>query len=314
MRHRTDADGQVGDAPLARLAAAQHGVLATRQMKALGLGDHVIGRLRIAGWLHPLHRGVYAVGHPRLSERGRWMAAVLACGPNAVLSHHQAAALHGLLRASPSLIHVTAPGRHRVDGVRCHRAKGLRGRPRIVVDGIPVTSVERTFLDMAAVLSEPRLRSLLETAQRSGRYDHARTLEVIERANGHRGVGALTAAIAELHDEPPAIRSGLEQLALELIRAAHLPEPAVNTSVEGEVVDLSWPEYGLVVEIDSWRYHQQRSAFESDRRRGNQLTLGHLIVLRFTDRDLRTEPRRFVAEIRQAIRTCRSAGAAASGR
>ncbi len=119
-----------------------------------------------AGGCFAIHRGVYAVGHPRLTLHGRWMAAVLACGADAVLSHHQAAALHGLRRAPWSPIHVSAPGQREHADVVCHVARGMRGRSRTIIDGIPVTSVERVFLDMATVLGPQPLRSLLEAAQR----------------------------------------------------------------------------------------------------------------------------------------------------
>jgi hypothetical protein len=166
---------------------------------------------------------------------------------------------------------------------------------------------------MAALLRSPQLRSLLETAQRRGGYDHARVTRAIAAANGHRGVGPLRAAIAALHDVPPAVRSGLEVLFLEIIRAAGLPEPSVNAVVAGQLVDFSRPEYRLVVELDSWEYHRRRGAFEGDRRRGNALELADVTLLRFTDRDLHAERERVIAQLRQAIRSA-SAGAAASGR
>jgi hypothetical protein len=296
------------------LAAGQHAVVAGWQLRVLGITRSAIRRRREAGRLFAVHHGVYAVGHPRLTTRGRWMAAVLACGPEAVLSHHQATALHGLRRSSPSVIHVTAPSGHRVSGVRCHTAPAMRGRPRLIVDGIPVTSVERTLLDLAAILPLQRLRTVVESAQRNGRYDHQRTLDVIATSNGHRGVGALKDVVALLHDEPPATRSELEELALEIIRAAGIPEPHVNPSVTGDTVDLHWPQYNLVVEIDSWRYHHDPTAFQTDRHRGNRLTLTHIALLRFTGDDLEQRPQRFAAEIWQAIRTCERACAAAAGR
>jgi len=300
------------DGPLAGLAAGQHGVVATWQLRALGMTLSAVRRRREAGRLFPVHHGVYAVGHGRLTERGRWMAAVLACGDEAVLSHHQAAALHGLRRASVSVIHVTAPSRHRAAGVCCHRAAAMRGRRRLIVDGIPVTSVQRTLLDLAAVLPPQRLRTLIESAQRNGRHDHDRVLATLSAANGHRGIGALQRVVAHLHDEPPATRSELEELALEIIRAAGLPEPSVNPSVTGLTIDLSWPQYNLVVEIDSYRYHHQRSAVETDRRRGNRLQLANVTLLRFTDRDLNRNPQRLVTEIRQAIRAASPAAGVSS--
>jgi Transcriptional regulator, AbiEi antitoxin/Protein of unknown function (DUF559) len=276
-------------------------VVATRQLLAIGYDTSAIQRMRGRGWLHPVHRGVYAVGHTRLTPKGRWMAAVLACGSQAVLSHQQAAALHRLRRAPMGSVHVTAPVRHHVRGLCCHVARGMRGRARVIVDGIPVTSVERVFLDMATVLGPQPLRSLLEAAQRRGSFDYARVLRAIDRSNGHGGIGPLRAALALLGDSAPATRSDLEILFLELIRAAGLPEPSVNVVVIGDVVDFSWPDYNLVVEVDSWEYHRLRRPFEEDKRRGNRMELARVMVLRYTDKVLREEPERVIAELRAAM-------------
>jgi Protein of unknown function (DUF559) len=229
------------------------------------------------------------------------MAAVLACGAEAVLSYHQAAALHDLRRAPWSPIHVTAPRPRDPPGVRCHVARGMRGRARVIVDGVPVTSVERVFLDMATMLGPQPLRSLLEAAQRNGSFAYDRVLYAIERSNGHRGVGPLQAALASLGDSAPATRSELEILFPELIRAAGLPEPSVNVIAAGDVVDFYWPQFNLVVELDSWKYHRLRGPFEEDKRRGNRLELAHVMVLRYTDRRLREEPERVIAELRAAM-------------
>jgi hypothetical protein len=293
------------DAPLAWLAARQHGVVAARQLATLGLSRSAIRRMRERGWLFLIHRGVYAVGHPRLTLHGRWMAAVLACGPEAVLSHHQAAALYDLRRAPWSPIHVTAPSPRDHAEVECHIARGMRGRPRAVVDGIPVTSVERVFLDMATLLGAQPLRSLLEAAQRQGSFQYDRVQHAIERNNGHRGIGALRGALALLGDNAPATRSRLEILFLELVRAAGLPEPSVNVIAVGDVVDFRWPEFNLVVEVDSWQYHRLRRPFEEDKRRGNRLQLAHVMVLRYTDEQLVNEPERVIAELRAAMARAR---------
>jgi hypothetical protein len=293
--------GALVHTPLARLAADQHGVVAARQLAALGFSQSATRRMCERGWLFRIYRGVYAVGHPRLTLHGRWMAAVLACGAEAVLSHHQAAALHDLRRAPRSPIHVTAPSPREHPRVDCHVARGMRGRARVIIDGIPVTSVERVFLDMGTVLGPQPLRSLLEAAQRKGSFEYDRVLYAIERSNGHRGVGPLRAALALLGDSAPATRSDLEILFLELVRAAGLPEPSVNVVAIGDVVDFRWPEYNLVVEVDSWEYHRLRRPFEEDKRRGNRIELAHVMVLRYTDEMLREEPERVIAELRAAM-------------
>jgi predicted transcriptional regulator of viral defense system len=179
--------GGLVDTPLARLAAHQHGVVATRQLQALGFSESRIRRMCERGWLFRIHCGVYAVGHPRMTLHGRWRAAVLACGTDAVLSHHQAAALHGLRRAPWSPIHVTAPGQREHTDVICHIARGMRGRSRTIIDEIAVSSVERVFLDMATVLGPQPLRSLLEAAQRKGSFDYDRVGRAIDRSQGHQG-------------------------------------------------------------------------------------------------------------------------------
>jgi hypothetical protein len=177
----------------------------------------------------------------------------------------------------------------------------MRGRPHVIVGGISVTSVERVFLDMATVLGSQPLRSLLEAAQRKGSFDSDRVLRAIDRSNGHRGIGPLRAALALLGDSAPATRSRLEILFLELIRAAGLPEPSVNVIAVGDVVDFHWPQFNLVVEVDSWEYHRLRRPFEEDKRRGNRMELAHVMVLRYTDEQLVDEPERVIAELRAAM-------------
>jgi hypothetical protein len=150
----------------------------------------------------------------------------------------------------------------------------MRGRSRLIIDGIPVTSHERVLLDMATILGTQSLRSLLEAAQRNGSFGYDRILSAIERSNGHRGSGRLRAALALLGDSAPATRSELEILFLELVRAAGRPEPSVNVIATGDVVDFHWPEFNLIVEVDSWKYHRLRRPFEDDRRRGKPKPAG----------------------------------------
>jgi very-short-patch-repair endonuclease len=248
---------------LAELAANQHTVVSTAQLRALGRSDKAILRQVRQGWLHPIHRTVYAVGQPRLSLRGRWMAAVLACGPGAALSHRAAAALWDLSRAPGGPVDVTAPTRHALLGIRCHRCRPLGSDDVTVIDGIPVTGITRTIADLAAILSLERLRTTLEAAQRRGLLDFQR----LGRVHGRRGARILRQALAELHDEAPWTQSELERLLLERIRAANLPEPQCNVTVDGFVVDFYWPDHQLIVEVDSYGFHRSRRSFEDDRRR-----------------------------------------------
>ena len=290
------------------LATRQHGTVCRRQLRVLGYSDRMIDRRVAAGVLLTIHRGVHAVGHRRLTVKGSWMAAVLACGDGARLSHRDATALWDVERPGAGLIHVTAAGRHVHAGVRSHRTRHPEHLGELVIDAIPVTTIERALLDRAVDLHPQRLRSLIEAVQRRNLFDLRRIEAEIDRCDGHRGIGRLRTAVAALDDEPPALRSGLEARFLELVRGAGLPEPSVNVLVAGELIDFRWPDHGLVVEIDSWRYHRSRRSFEADRRRANQVALSGETLLRFTDTRLHREPAEVISELRAAL------GEAASGR
>jgi very-short-patch-repair endonuclease len=282
--------GQSDDAPLANLAAVQHGVVATWQLLALGYSYHAISRRVANGRLHRLYRGVYAVGHTRLSVKGRWMAAVLACGPDALLSHHAAAGLHDLQRPPGGRLDVTCASRHEVAGVRCHVVRVLHPDDRAQIDGIPVTNLARTLGDLAGVVSEQRLRSMLEEVERRGLLD-GRLLEAqLQRGNGRRGVAALRRALRAVCGQPRWTQSGLERAFLELIREAQLPEPQTNVIVDGELVDAFWPEHNLIVEVDGWPYHRTKRSFEDDRRRDTKHTLAGRRSIRITGTRIEDEP------------------------
>lgn len=277
----------LGDTPIARFADGQEGVISRGQLFDLGYTRHAIQTRLETGRLHRRYRGVYTVGHTRLSLRGEWIAAVLACGPGAVLSHAAAAALHDLRRVPSGPIDVSAPSRHRTPGIRCHFVRGgLEPGSVTVVDRILITSVERTRLDQAAALSPQRLRSMLEQSERLRALDGRRLEAVIAASPGHGGIARLRAALAEMSDEPPWTQSVTEQMFLELIRAAGLPEPSTNVVIEGELVDAVWQEHRLIVEIDGWDVHRTRRSFERDRQRDAKLVLHGWRIVRLTRRRL----------------------------
>jgi hypothetical protein len=291
-----------GDRGIAALAARQYGVVASWQLLALGLSRGAISRRVAAARLHPVHRGVYAVGHSALAGPGRLMAAVLAHGPTALLSHRSGAGWLGILPDHRSVIDVTVPTRSRGTraGVVVHCVRRLHPDDRTVVDGIPVTSLARTLLDVAETEPLRRLERAFEEAERQRLFD-LRALELLcERSRGRRGVRPLRALMAQAI-EPPATRSELERRFLDVCRDAGLPAPAMNVVVAGHDVDAAWLDRRLVVELDSRAFHHTRTAFEADRVRDGVLQVAGQRVLRVTHRRLETEPHAVVATVRALL-------------
>jgi hypothetical protein len=204
----------------------------------MGLGTGAIQHWLGNGRLRAIHRGVYTVGHSVLSLRGRWMAAVLACGPDSVLSHRDAAHLWDLRRSAAARIDVTAPrSREGVNGIRLHRVRRLDPRDVTVRENISVTTVARTLLDNAEVLRPKQLERMIEEAERQRLFDLTAVRDVCERNPGRRGLHPLVACCGATLDVPPHTKSDLELLFLDLCRDAGLPTPTMNAYVEGYEVD-----------------------------------------------------------------------------
>ena len=220
------------------------------------------------------------------------MAAVLACGPDAVLSHRSAAALWSLRPTGPSTIDVTAAGRrrHAHPGITLHNVRTLHPRDRAALHGIPVTSVHRTLLDYAELAAPHQLRRAFEAADRLGLLNLNAIDELCARSAGRHGRKRLQALVTEHRGPAPETRSELERRFLALIRDAGLPEPSVNVVVAGYMVDFYWPLSALVVELDGYAFHRSRRSFEDDRAKDVQLQLAGCRVLRLTDRRLRAQP------------------------
>jgi predicted transcriptional regulator of viral defense system len=273
------------DVALAELARRQWGVVSAAQLRALGLDKDAVRRRARAGRLHRLHHTVYAVGHTVLKREGRWLAAVLACGQGAVLSHSSAAAHWGLLHTEAARIDVTTPRRRAGNAkIRLHRSHTLIARDTTTHEGIPITSVPRTLLDLAATVRPDRLERALAQAQHLQIYDHRAIEDVLARANGHRGKAALAQATAL---DPKLTASEWEIRLLRLVRAAALPEPLVNLPLDAPDhgpcrPDFHWPSHRLIVETDGWESHKTRAAFESDRAKDAALTAAGYRVVRFT--------------------------------
>ncbi len=247
---------------------------------------------------------MFALGHARISQQGRWLAAVLALGDGAVLSHVSAAALWGIRPSAASLVHVTVPGgagRHRRTGVVVHRSLTLGPADVDEHDAIAVTSVSRTLLDLAGMLAPSRLERAVEQSLAHRRFD-LRAVHRVLAANPRRpGAAALAEIVARVHDEPSLPRGELEALMLDLCDALAIERPEVNAAVDAYEVDFLWRTRRLIVETDGLRRHGTPSAFERDRRRDERLTvLGHRVV-RFTHRRIVEQPAAVAATLRALL-------------
>jgi hypothetical protein len=291
------------DAEIAALAARQHGVVTTAQLAALGLAQRGVSHRAGAGRLHRVHRGVYAVGHPILTANGHRMAAVLACGPGAALSHASAAALWEIRPTAATRIDVSVPGaggRRKRARIRVHRAAKLLSDEVTEKHGIPVTTPARTLLDLAAQLPRRALERALDEAAKRELFDLTALTALISAHGNEHGAGALTRALSRHHPGTTATKSTLEELMLAICDAHDLARPLVNTWVEGLEVDFHWPAHRLVVEADSYRYHHTRTAFDRDRERDAILARAGYRTLRFSDRQIAEEPGAVAATIRSS--------------
>jgi very-short-patch-repair endonuclease len=291
------------DAALAILAARQHGVVSIRQL--LGLlerSEREVERSVAAGRLHRLHQGVYAVGHTSLTARGACLAAVLACGPQAILSHYSAAWLWGLWSGTAAPYEVTTPipRRRKPPSIVVHYARHLTTADRALVDGIPTTSVPRVLLDLAARDRRGKLRGYLERAEELELLDLGAVHELLDRTRGHHGWGRLRSAAA-FYQPPPFTRSGFERRFLEAAQAAKLPRPSVNFNVAGYEVDMYWPEQRFAVELDTYGTHGTRDAFRRDRERQEDLLLAGVAMTRVTDDRFYREANAVIGRVKRLL-------------
>jgi hypothetical protein len=269
---------------LAELAEQQHGVVSIRQLeRKLGYSRKAVQRDVASGRLHPLYRGVYAVGHRLVPVHGRCLAAVLACGPKALLSHSSAAWLWGISRYGPAPLHVTSPlPRKPRPPIRLHHSRILTEDDEALERKIPVTALPRTLLDCAAESRLSRLQRMLERCEELKLFDLGAVEELLERSGRHAGRGQLRRAIA-LYAPVPFTRSGFERRFFEAVLGAGLPRPATNFVEAGFELDVYWPEHRFAVELDTYATHGTRAAFERDHLRDEDLMLAGIELTRVTD-------------------------------
>jgi predicted transcriptional regulator of viral defense system len=296
------------DATISELALTQHGVVGLPQLVERGLTASAVRNRVASGRLHRVHRGVFAVGHARLTRNGRFMAAVLACGEGAVASHRAAATLLDLRMRGRADVDVTSPGskgRGRA-GIRAHSAATLSAQDVTVIAGVPCTTLARTLLDVAEEAPRRELERGVDRAEMLRLLDMRPIDDVLARAGGRRGAAALRAVLSEIHLGTTLTRSELEERFLEICRSAGLRPDGVNAWIAyhdggGAEADFLWREQRLIVEVDGRDVHTTRRAFEHDRRRDQALMLLGWRVVRFTWRQVLFEPAYVAATLRRLL-------------
>jgi very-short-patch-repair endonuclease len=282
---------------LRRLAEKQHGVVSRGQLADCGLTDATLARWLDAGRLHRLHCRVYAVGHTALSLDGRLFAALLYGGDQAVFSHTTAAWIWSLIDTEPRRIHLTAPGRRRsLPDVRIHHSREV---DPVEHQGLPVTSVPRTLVDLGSVLSPRRLRRALAEADYRGLLDPVATLSTLGR--GRPGSRALRGALAHHLPSLAETDGRLEERFLELCESARLPLPKVNPPISRMRVDAVWEEQRLAVEVDGGPAHGSWARIKRDRQRELALRAEGFQVIRYTWEQVTGQPDEVAADLRRLL-------------
>ena len=299
------------DVRLAELAARQHGVVTAEQLGELGLSARGVRLRAESGRLHRIHHSVYSVVPLTLLGRnGRYMAAVLACGPDAVLSYRCAAALHEIRATAQTKVDVTVRGRsHRKHaGIDVPRSTTLTPADVTTVHGIPCTTVARTTLDLAQVIKGRPLERALDQAEILDLLDLAALDDQIERNKARPAAKRLQAVLDEHYIGSTPTWSDLEEAFLAACRRAGLPTPEVNALIDPDDadptairVDFVWREQRVIVETDGHETHRTRRAFEEDRLRDQRLIVAGWTVIRITWRQLSQRPQEVTARIAQLL-------------
>jgi Protein of unknown function (DUF559)/Transcriptional regulator, AbiEi antitoxin len=274
------------DARMAAIAARQHGVITSAQLLSAGLAYSGISKRAADGRLHRKHRSVYAVGQPRLSQEGEWMAAILACGSGAFVASLNAAVHLKLWRRRVTDIHVLMPrGRRAPRGVQARTYRRLDARDVTRRDGMPVTTVPRTLVDLSDVLTPHQLANVIHEAAFRNLFDERAVHAAIDRANGRHNLDVLAKALALNKAGSAGTKSEREDRFLALTSRSGLPEPLVNTHIEELEVDFRWPQLNLVVEVDGPGHTRPRTKHDDQQRDARLRAAGHTI-LRIPDHEI----------------------------
>jgi predicted transcriptional regulator of viral defense system len=291
-----------------RIAGEQFGVVSREQLEDLGLTGEAAIKRAVSGRLYRVHQRVYSLTPEVMTQRGRLTAAVLACGPGAVLSHRSAAYIWGLIDEWTEPIDVTAPNRRgrSPDGVAAHRDGSLQPIDKTELHGIPCTSLARTLLDHAGIVPEWELRRAVAQAEVLGVFDRDEVRSVLRRGHRRRGVARFRFVVDSLHPQTKRTRGDLERLFLAMCIRANLPQPEVNVWLDvpgGKPLqaDFLWRGARLIVEADSRKFHDTASAFEYDRKREQRFQAAAWRLSRCTWSQIEREPRRLAATIRSLL-------------
>jgi very-short-patch-repair endonuclease len=288
------------DLVIARLAARQHGLVKTRHLLDAGLVRSAIARRVEAGRLHRKYRGVYAVGQPKLSREGEFLAAVFACGDDALLGHLALAELYRARRYPASLVDVVVPSKRRAPpGIRIHRTRHLDPRDITTYKGIPCTTFARLCVDLTDQLIAEELANVIHEGAYRGLFNEQATTNAMQRANGRHNLHVLEEALALNAAGSAGLKSRNEATFLRMLKSTQLPAPLINVHLAGEEIDFHWPDLKLAVEIDGPGHARPRTQ-RDDERKAEAVKQAGYELLRFTDDDLETRPEEVLAALATA--------------
>jgi very-short-patch-repair endonuclease len=292
-----------------RLASEHQGPFTIGMAAAVGIPRSAIEHEQRVGRIVSMHPGVYRSAGAPVDRMMEVRAALLAAGPGAVVSHRTAAWLHGVAHDEPSVIDITVSHgrRPRLRGVRIHRSLRLPDSHRRILDGLPVTSIDRTLGDLGAVVRPSLVRGAMESAVVERLTTVPRLFEFVDDhgRRGRNGIGALRQVLEDwvLSERPPD--SVLEITFARLVRREHLPEPEYQLWVEEGSsryrIDAAWPDVKLAVEVDGWETRKTSTALQRDHDRQNVIVLQGWKVLRFTWNDVVRNPGKVARQIAQAL-------------